>query len=173
MTVSEIAKQLGENDQYAAVFSLLRESNGKGQGCYFCVAEDDLCHVIQHPRAMICTDAEVKGTNQRVHPRVIGSFPRAIAKYVREKSVVSLPEMIRKMTSLPATVYGLKDKGRIEIGMDADLCVFDAERLTDHADYINCSLANEGFHYVIVDGKIALRNGAYCGIRAAKVLTKE
>ena len=122
---------------------------------------------------MICTDSEVKGANERVHPRCVGSFPRAIAKYVRENPVISLPEMIRKMTSLPASVYGLEGKGSIEIGMDADLCIFDAERLTDRADYINGSLANEGLHYVIVDGKTVLSNGKYRGIRAAKVLTKE
>ena len=173
MTVSEIARQTGEDDQYETVLSLLRDSNGAGQGCYFCISEDDLCHVIKHPRAMICTDSEVKGNREKYHPRLVGSFPRAIALYVREKHVLSLTEMIRKMTSLPASVYGLKNKGSIEIGMDADLCVFDAERIKDHADYINCTLANEGFYGVIVNGKIVSRGGQYNGTRAAKVFTKQ
>lgn len=172
MTVSEIAERIGEADQYEAVLSMLRESKGAGYGCYFCVSEADLCHVIGHPRAMICTDSAVKSTNNRYHPRLVGSFPRAIAKYVREDPIVSLPEMIRKMTSLPASVYGLESKGRIEIGMDADLCIFDAERITDRADYVRCSLANEGLSYVIVNGKIVLSDGQYNGTRAAKVLTR-
>ena len=172
MTVSEIARMVGETDQYETVLSLLRESKGAGKGCYFCVNEEDLCHVIKHPKTMICTDSEIKGTSQKHHPRLVGSFPRAIAKYVREKSIVSLSEMIRKMTFLPASVYGLKGKGSIEVGMDADLCIFDAERITDRADYVNCSLTNEGLHYVIVNGKIVLSNGQYNGARAASVYTK-
>ncbi len=172
MTVSEIAELRGESDQYETVLEMLRESKGLGRGCYFCINEDDLCHIIKHTRTMICTDSAVKGKSERCHPRLIGSFPRAIARYTRELSVTTLPEMIRKMTSLPAQVYGLTDKGSIQVGMDADLCIFDAERITDRADFINCALANEGLHYVIINGKVVLRNGHYNGTRAAKVYTK-
>ncbi|MBQ8407808.1 MAG: D-aminoacylase [Clostridia bacterium] len=172
MRVSEIAKSRGESDQYDTVLALLRESGGRGSACYFCMDEEDICQVIAHPRAMICTDSGVKGKAVKHHPRLVASFPRAIAKYVREDSVVSLPEMIRKMTSLPARVYGLEEKGIIREGMDADLCIFDAERITDRADYINCSLANEGLCYVILDGKTVLENGCYNGTRAARVCTK-
>ena len=74
---------------------------------------------------MICTDSGVAGAASIYHPRLRGSFPRAIARYSREMNVVSLPEMIRKMTSLPAHVYGLKTKGLVKEGMDADIIVFD------------------------------------------------
>ncbi len=173
ITVSEIAAARAESDQYETILSLLRESKGAGRGCFFSMSEEDVCRVIAHPRSMICTDSAAKGSSVKHHPRLVASFPRAIAKYARELSVISLPEMIRKMTSLPAQVYGLDGKGIIRIGMDADLCIFDAKRITDRADFINCSLANEGIHYVIVNGKVVLQNGRYNGIRAAKVYIKE
>ncbi len=173
MTVSEIAAARAESDQYETILSLLRDSKGAGGACFFSMSEADVCRVIAHPRSMICTDSAVKGTAIKHHPRLVGSFPRAIARYTREFPVTSLPEMIRKMTSLPAQVYGLDGKGSIRVGMDADLCIFDAKRITDRADFINCSLANEGIHYVIINGKVVLENGHYNGVRAAKVYTKE
>ena len=133
---------------------------------------EDVCKVVGHPRSMICTDSPARGSQQRYHPRLIASFPRAIAKYVRELSVVSLTEMIRKMTSLPAHVYGLENKGTIGVGMDADICIFDAEKITDRADFLNCSAKNEGIYYVLVNGKIVLEKGQYNGTCAAKVYTK-
>ena len=80
--------------------------------------------------------------------------------------------MIRKMTSLPAHVYGLKSKGLIKEGMDADLVLFDAERIIDRADYANCTEKNDGLVYVIIDGKVVLKDNVANGICAAKVYRK-
>lgn len=173
MTVNEIADAREESDRYETILSLLRNSKGAGNGCFFSMSEEDVCRVIAHPRSMICTDSAVKSNEAKHHPRLLASFPRAIARYARELSVTTLPEMIRKMTSLPAQVYGLKGKGVIRVGMDADLCIFDAERITDRADFINDSLANEGLYYVVLNGKVVLQDGKYNGIRAARVYTKE
>ena len=76
------------------------------------------------------------------------------------------------MTSLPASVYGLKTKGLIREGMDADLCIFDAQRITDRADFISFSEDNEGLSYVIIDGKTVLENGVYNGTRAGKIFLR-
>ena len=76
------------------------------------------------------------------------------------------------MTSLPAHVYGLAAKGRIAEGMDADLCIFDPEKLRDRATYQQSSLNNEGLRYVIVDGRIVLEDGSYNGTRAGKVFRR-
>ena len=81
--------------------------------------------------------------------------------------------MIRKMTSLPAQVYGLTQKGRVAVGADADLCIFDSQRICDKADYKNCFAPNEGLQYVIVGGKIAVEDCTYTGIRAGKVLSNK
>ena len=81
--------------------------------------------------------------------------------------------MIRKMTALPAEVYGLKGKGKIAEGYDADLCIFDPETILDQAEFTNCKLPNLGLNYVLVDGKVVVKDGVYNGIRAAKLCRRE
>lgn len=168
-TVSEIAKMRGQEDEIEAAFDIIKMTEGGARGSFFMMCEEDVEYVIKHPRAMICTDSGVAGKSSIYHPRLRASFPRAIGRYARERGVVSIPEMIRKMTSLPASVYGLKNKGLIREGMDADLCIFDADKIIDKADFVNFSLPNEGLSYVIVDGKIVLRDNEANGIRAGKI----
>lgn len=170
--VNEIADIWGMEDRFDAAFEVIRRSGGKAQGCYFSMSPQDVEYVIAHPRAMICTDSSVAGNLQHYHPRLRASFPRALGRYAIEKTVVSVPEMIRKMTSLPAHVYGLATKGHIAEGMDADLCIFDREKLRDRATYQQSSLNNEGLRYVIIDGRIVLEEGSYNGTRAGKVFRR-
>lgn len=172
LTISEIAARRGQTDQYETAFDLIRESKGRAHGCFFLASEDDLQMALRHPNCMIGTDSYVARKGASYHPRLRGAFPRAIARYVRDFGVLSLPEMIRRMTSLPAFVYGLEGKGKIAVGADADICIFDADTIQDHADYTNCGLPNEGLHYVIIDGKIVLEHGVYNGTRAGKLLLK-
>ena len=171
-TVSEIAKMRGQTDEYECAYDVIRLTGGKAQGSFFMTCEEDVEYVMRHPRAMICTDSGVAGKSSIYHPRLRASFPRAIGRYARERGVVSIPEMIRKMTSLPAEVYGLKTKGLIKEGMDADLVLFDAERIIDRADYANCTEKNDGLAYVIIDGKVVLKDNVANGICAAKVYRK-
>lgn len=154
------------------IFSLLRECP-HATGCYFTACEEDLMTVISHPRAMIGTDSSLGGDLVYYHPRLRATFPRVLGRYIREKGVVSLEEMIRKMTSLPAHVYGLKNKGIVREGMDADLCLFDPARIADKADFKHPTRANEGLSYVIVDGKIAVIDGEQTDLRAGKILIKK
>ena len=126
--------------------------------------------VLAHPRAMVCTDSGNAGNNAFYHPRLRGSFPRVLGRYVREKHVTTLPEMIRKMTSMPARVYGLKTKGLIWENMDADICVFDENKIIDKADYDNCHAHAEGLSYVIVNGKIVVKNAVSNGGKYGKVV---
>ena len=164
--LNEIAAMRGDENPYDTVLYMLRESGNSVGACYFTMNENDVRRVISHPRAMICTDSSVMRNSRRFHPRLSSSFPRAI-RYARDFGVTTLPEMIRKITSLPAHVYGLKTKGIIREGMDADLCIFDADKITDTADYVNCTKKNEGIHYVIINGKVVLKDGVYNGVRAA------
>lgn len=170
--MDEIAEMFNSVDQYDAAFDLLIKSKGICNAVFFAIAEEDVETVIKYDRSMICTDSSVAAGKNIYHPRLRGSFPRAIGKYVREKNVVPLEEMIRKMTSLPAYVYGLKNKGLIKEGYDADICVFDFEKIIDRADYMNCHKRAEGFNYVIVNGKIAAENAVYNGEKSAKVITE-
>ena len=173
MTVHQVSEKLGIEDDFDTVFYLARQTKGAGAGCFFMMSEEDTRTVMAHPRAMICTDSGVAMGKDTYHPRLRGSFPRALGRYARERQVVSMPEMIRKMTSLPAHVYGLKNKGWIKEGYDADLCIFDPETILDQADYTNCTLPNLGLNYVLVDGKIVVKDGVYNGTRAAKVYRRK
>jgi N-acyl-D-aspartate/D-glutamate deacylase len=87
--------------------------------------------------------------------------------------VTSLPEMIRKITSLPAHVYGLTNKGRIAVGMDADICVFDPELIIDRAEFTNPHPRAEGLAWVIVEGVVAAENAVCTGATPGKLLRRK
>lgn len=80
--------------------------------------------------------------------------------------------MIRKMTSMPASVYGLKTKGLIWEGMDADICIFDDEKIIDRSEYTNCNKRSEGLNYVILGGEVVVENSVFNGIRKGKVILR-
>ncbi len=172
-TVSEIAKMLGrEDDELEVALEIVRISNGSAQACFFTINEQDMRFVISQPRAMIGSDAGVAGKSTVYHPRLRGTFPRALGRYARDEGVVTVPEMVRKMTSLTAEAWGIRGKGRIAVGMDADLCIFDADRIIDKSDFVNCTFSNDGLAYVIVGGKIALKDNEATGVLAGKIYRK-
>ncbi len=169
--VPEAAKLHGK-DEYETILDMIYKSDNQCSCCYFTICDEDVMTVIAHPRAMICTDASVARGKTTFHPRTKGSFPRALGRYVREKKVVSLPEMIRKMTSMPARVYGLNTKGLIWEGMDADICIFDAEKIIDHSDFTNCDRRAEGLNYVILNGEIVVEDAVYNGKKEGRLILK-
>ena len=162
LRVGQIAA-LRNQDEFSAAMDVVRISRDAASCCFFSACEEDLQAVIAHPRAMICTDSGVNIQSASYHPRVRGSFPRAIGRYVREKGIVSLPEMIRKMTAMPAAVYGFSSKGLVREGFDGDLCIFDPATILDRTDYQDPSRHCEGLDYVIVGGKIAAVNAVATG----------
>ena len=170
--VSEIARIWGKS-HYDTVYDLLVDGDMEGNACYFTINEADVETVLAHPRAMICTDGGVAKKSTVYHPRLRGTFPRVLGRYVRERKVTSLPEMIRKMTSMPAAVYGLKSKGLLWEGMDADICIFDADKIIDRSDFVDCGLHAEGLNYVIIGGKIAVMDAVYTGVRGGRVIRND
>ena len=168
MRLNEIAEKFSKHPVDAALDLIIESKNSTG-ACYFTMCEEDVETVIEYPFAMICTDSGVAGKKTVFHPRLRASFPRAIGKYTRERGVVTLPEMIRKMTSLPAYVYGFDTKGYIKEGYDADICIFDYERFIDRADYINCTAKCDGLNYVIVGGEVAVIDGVHTGKRCGRL----
>ncbi len=167
--VCEIADEMGCDDVEAAL-RIIELSNVNATACYFSMCEDDVKTVISYPRAMICTDSSVVRSSSSYHPRLRASFPRAIRRFVRELKVVSLPEMIRKMTSLPASVYNLGGKGLIKEGYDADICVFDAEKICDMADFVHPERHTVGLNYVIAGGEVIAEDSVYTGAKPGKVI---
>ena len=168
-TIAEIA-QMWNMDHHDAAYKLLLDSGNSCKCCFFSMCEDDVETVMKHPRAMICTDSGVARDNKYFHPRLKATFPRVLGEYVRNRKVTSLPDMIRKMTSMPASVYGLSKKGLIREGMDADICIFDSEKIIDKATYENCNERCEGLNYVILGGKVVVENAVFNGETAGKVI---
>jgi N-acyl-D-amino-acid deacylase len=107
---------------------------------------------------------------RNTHPRAFGAFPRVIARWVRERNVFSLEEMIRKMTSLPASILGLKDRGVIQEGKKADIVLFELEKINERGTLQNGCQPPLGIDYVIVNGQITVENGEHTGILNGKIL---
>ena len=169
LRLNEIAQKLNK-DVYDVIFDIIIESKNNCGVCFFLMCEEDVETVMAHPRCMICTDSGVRGTSSYCHPRLRGSFPRTLGRYVRERKVVSLPEMIRKMTAMPAAVYNLRGKGLLKEGFDADICIFDADKIIDRCDFTNCHERAEGLNYVLVGGQVTVENAVYNGTRAGKLI---
>ena len=171
LPVPEAAKLHGK-DHLETVFDIIEKQRGC-QAAYFTMREEDVETVMAWQRAMICTDSGVAGDKVSYHPRLRGAFPRVLGRYVRQRQVTDLPEMIRKITSLPAQVYGFDTKGRIAEGMDADLCVFDPETVLDRATFTEPHHRAEGLRYVIIGGTVAVENATCTGAKPGRLLRRK
>ena len=109
-------------------------------------------------------------TATSAHPRAFGAFPRVLAKYVREENVITLENAIRRMTSLAANRLGLYDRGRIAVGMKADLVVFDPDTVQDQATFQKPVAYASGFDYVVVNGQLVIDDGQSTEATAGRVL---
>jgi N-acyl-D-aspartate/D-glutamate deacylase len=134
-------------------------------------SEADLVKILQHPTTSISCDCGAS-TDTRQHPRAWGTFPRVLGRYVRETKALTWEDAIRKMTALPATTIGLVDRGYLAPGMAADVTVFDPATVIDRATYEDAGQLSEGIRDVLVNGRVALRNGKVTGERGGRVLTR-
>jgi N-acyl-D-aspartate/D-glutamate deacylase len=107
------------------------------------------------------------------HPRAFGAFPRILAKYVRDEKVISLEEAVRKLTSLPASILKLEQRGRISSGMAADIIMFDPQTIQDRATFTDPLLYSEGIDYVVVGGELVVDQGTATSARPGRVLRRE
>lgn len=134
------------------------------------IHEDDLVHAMSHPATMIGSDGLPPGVGGKPHPRAYGTFPRILGRYTREKGVLDLPEAVRRMTSLPADTFGLRDRGLVAPGMAADLVNFAPETIEDLADYESPTKPPAGINWVMQNGHVVARNGHYQGERTGRRL---
>jgi N-acyl-D-amino-acid deacylase len=104
------------------------------------------------------------------HPRAFGTFPRVLARYVRERKVLSLEEAIRKMTSANAAKIRVYDRGLLRPGQWADLTIFDPQRVQDNADYDHPARYPTGIEYVLVNGQLVIDRGTHTGARPGAIL---
>jgi N-acyl-D-amino-acid deacylase len=147
---------------------------GHVQMIYFTMDEGDLVRIMQYPFNMIASDAGIsKSGSSRLHPRGYGTNARVLGHYVRERKVLTLEEAIRRMTSLPARKFQLRDRGILQEGMAADIVIFDEIEISDAATYINPHAYSRGFKWVIVNGQLTIENGLHTGTRNGHVLRRQ
>ena len=134
------------------------------------IPEDVVKSTLADSIVIIASDGMLSGG--KGHPRRTGSFARVLGKYVREENVISLEEAISKMTSFPATRFGLHGKGLIKPGMDADLVLFNQDTVIDGADFEDPIKPPRGVEYVLVNGKVAMVDNEFKDVREGRVLRR-
>jgi N-acyl-D-amino-acid deacylase len=132
------------------------------------MSEDDLVTFVKHPLVLICSDGSLSGR----HPRGYGTFPRVLARYVRELGAVALPDAIAKMTGRSAAQLGVADRGVIAVGKKADLTIFDPATIQDRGVPGNAAQAPVGIEYVIVNGEVVLDGGRMTSARPGRGLRR-
>jgi N-acyl-D-aspartate/D-glutamate deacylase len=170
-TLAAVASRMNQPPEEAAMSLLVK---GDASLVSFNMSERDIELIMRQPFTMTCTDGDlVPFGDGKPHPRGNGAFARKLGVYVNERHVIDLPFAIRSMTSLPAAVYGMKDRGVLRPGAWADLLVFDPDKVRDMATYVDPHQLAEGIEYVLVNGILEKDAGTYTGSLGGKVVTPE
>ena len=144
---------------------------GDGGLVSFNMSERDIAHIMRQPWTMTCTDGDLTAPGQgKPHPRGYGAFARKLAVYARDREVITLADAVRSMTSLPAQVFGLTDRGVIRRGAHADVVIFDPARIRDTATYDSPQRPAEGVSDVLVNGVLTIDNGRPTGATPGRAL---
>ena len=137
----------------------------------FNMSEDDIAHIMAQEWTMGSSDGGLVPSGEgRPHPRYYGAFPRRIARYARAGGPLTVAAAVRGMTSLPATVFRMRDRGLIAPGRVADLLVVDLDNFSDAATYEDPHALAEGIVHALVGGVFALEDGEHTGALAGEVL---
>jgi N-acyl-D-amino-acid deacylase len=145
--------------------------NGGASAVFHGMSEEDVKRIMRYPFNMFASDATIRKLGFGMpHPRGYGTNARVLGKYVREEKVISLEEAIRRMTSLPAQKFGLKDRGLLREGYAADIVIFDENSVRDISTFEKPHAYSAGFQYVIVNGVLTVENGKHTGARAGKAI---
>jgi N-acyl-D-amino-acid deacylase len=173
-TIQQLSEEFGMNG-YETSVKILLDAENQVMMMGFGMEEKSTEKILAHPLVMISSDAGSHApyppmNREIAHPRAYGTFPRAIAKYVRERKICSLEEMIKKMTSMPADKLGFNDRGRIAEDKFADIVIFDYEKIQDRATFTEPHQYPDGIPYVIVNGEVVISNYDHTGAMPGKVL---
>ncbi len=167
--VPEIADALGLG-LADTVRRILTAPNGERTICiHFTMDEADVESNLRHPLVAIGSDG-IPDLAGRPHPRLFGTMPRVLGRYVRERGVLPLEEAVRRMTSLACDRFGLVGRGRVEPGCAADLVLFDPDTVADAATYEDPKRESIGISHVVVNGHVAYERGRHTGAGAGRPL---
>jgi N-acyl-D-amino-acid deacylase len=175
--ILEASREAGK-PPYEFMRDLLIEENDQVGIVIFMMKEENLSRILAHPLVGIGTDGEARAPygllgRGKPHPRVYGTFPRAIGKYVRDEKLLKLEEMLKKMTSFPAKKFGLQKRGVVRAENIADLVIFDPDKIIDKATWKEPHQYPAGVEYVLVNGEIVIDKGSHTGKLPGKILRKK
>src|SRR5579871_2706587 len=173
-TLAAIAKARG-TEPLDTLLDILLEDRGFTYCAVFGMREDDIALALAQPWTSVDNDSSATATTgalaaEHPHPRAYGTFPRVLRRYVREEHLLTLPDAIRKFTSLPAGRLRLADRGLLKRGFAADVVVFDPEAVTDHATFAEPNQLSSGMQWVLVNGEPVIADGEMTGARPGQVL---
>jgi len=161
-----------------AIIRLLTTQEGSVKVVVPAMSEEDVEVIMKHPDTMISSDGKAVSpqgyyAHLHPHPRYYGAFPRVLGRYVREKGILSLNEAIRKMTSLPASRLGLRDRGMIAEGQAADIVIFNPQTVIDRATFQQPCRFPQGIEYVLVNGDVVIKEGEHTGRYPGRLLKRQ
>jgi N-acyl-D-amino-acid deacylase len=169
-TLADIAAARGTTPERTALDLLQR---GNPSIVSFNMNEADIRHIMTRPYTMASSDGGLVMPGAGMpHPRNNGAFVRRLSLYVRDRGVIGLEFAIRSMTSLPATVFGMKDRGVIREDAIADIAIFDLEKLKDKATYVEPHLVADGMSWVLVSGVPVIAHGQFTNALPGQVLSR-
>lgn len=168
--LSDIAAEM-QVTPYEAGKRLVELERGGVVAILFIMDENDLRRVFAHETCMGGSDG-IPSRTGKPHPRLYGTFPRLLARYVREERLVPIETAVRKLSALPARKFRLKDRGELREGFWADVVVFDPDTIADTATYEDPRRFPKGIEYVIVNGRVVVDQGHHTGVPAGQVLRR-
>jgi dihydroorotase/N-acyl-D-amino-acid deacylase len=171
--MDEVAEEM-RKDPLDALCDLLISEGGSAEAIYFSMSESDVELAMKQPWVGVGSDGIAVSPAMtfmgKPHPRFYGTFPRVLGVYVREKKVLTLPDAVRKMTSFPAQVTGLMDRGLLRPGMAADITIFDPKTVSDKATFQAPLQYPVEIPYVVVNGVVVIDQGQHTGAKPGRVL---
>jgi N-acyl-D-amino-acid deacylase len=161
-TISEITamdgRGAGVDGEIETIFEMMNA--GGASMIYRLMGDVDIERIMRYPYTAVASDGGVTELGSgNPHPRSYGTNARVLSEYVRARGVLTLPDAIRRMTSLPAQMFRIRDRGLVREGMMADLVIFDPARVEDKATFSKPHQYSQGFDYVFVNGRIAIDDG--------------
>ena len=172
--IAEISKELNI-DPLDFVFDLLIKERGSVKTLVFCMDEEDIKTIMKHPHTIIASDGRAVATYGELnkgstHPRYYGAFPRVLGKYVRDKKVLSLETAIKKMTSMPAKIMRLDNRGILAPNKVADITIFDPKTVCDVATFENPHQYSKGIEKVIMSGEVIIDQGNHTNKMVGQII---
>ncbi len=172
MQITEIAKLRGDADPADTCINLMAEDGGRISGVFHNQSEENIRMVMRQPWVSIASDGSAisKDAPGVPHPREFSTNARVLGYYVREQHILTLEDAIRKMTSLPAQILGLPDRGQIRAGFAADVVLFDPDKVRETSSYEKPKSYPDGIPYVLVNGVAVVDKSQHTGARPGKVI---